>query len=100
MALTVLICIPLMTSRAEHLFMRLPAGFAFPLWKNVCSVLRNVLTRLFVFLVLSCMSCSYMLDFINRCWSYPWQICSPRSRVSSVFLFCQWFSLLCRDFEI
>ena len=73
----VLVCVPLRVSGLEHLF-TCPLAVCVPLWNDVYSVLpHNFLTGLFMFLMLSCMSCLYMLD-INPRWSYRWQISSPR----------------------
>ena len=58
----VLICISLVISNIEHLFMCLLA-ICIPLWKNVYSVLLSILKiGLFVFLMFSFMNCLYMLD--------------------------------------
>jgi len=63
--IVVLIYISLIMSYVERLFMCLLA-FVCLLWRNVClGPFPNFLVGLFVFLVLTCMSCLYILE-INR----------------------------------
>ena len=63
--IVVLICIFLIMSEVEHHFICLLAIWKSLLEKYLCSSFAHLLIGLFVFLILSCMSCLYIWGIIN-----------------------------------
>ena len=72
----VLICISLMPSDAEHLFICLWALCMSALKKFLFKPFAHFLIGMFVFLEWSYVSSLYIME-INPCASYHWQICFP-----------------------
>ena len=94
--IVVLICISLIISGVEHLFMCFLA-FVCLLWRNVCLALLPIfwLGCLFIWYRAAWAVCMFWR--LIPCWSLCLQIFSPI--LWTVFSFCLWFPLLCKSFE-
>ena len=88
-----LICISLIISDVEHLFICLLAICL--LWRNISLHVLPFLIGLFVFLILSFMSCLYIWR-LSPCQYLHLKIFSPI--MWAVFSLCLWFPLLCKSF--
>ena len=90
----ILICISLMTNDVEHLLMCLLAIGVTSFEKYLFRSSAQFLISFFLFFMLSCMNCLYILD-IN-----PLVVISFANILSHLaggLLFCQWFPLLCKS---